>query len=80
MWLLLGKVKSEFGKFGEILDKTHEKLRQASDNIQLAQQKSRTIESKLKSVQELPSTASTPLIEEKVVDLNRDIFRDESLI
>lgn len=55
VWLLLGAVKKEFGKFGEILDKTQLKLKQASHEIESAARKSRTIESKLKKVESLPS-------------------------
>ncbi len=55
VWRLLGIVKAEFGKFGDILDKTQTKLDQASKSIGDATRKTRTIESKLKKVQELPA-------------------------
>ena len=55
VWSLLGAVKAEFGKFAVILENTQTKLRQASDTIEDAARKSRTIEKKLKDVQELPS-------------------------
>lgn len=64
VWTLLGAVKAEFGKFGDILDKTREKLQQATDNIELASKKSRTIETKLRKVQELPAGVKSLLIEE----------------
>jgi DNA recombination protein RmuC len=54
VWSLLGVVKTEFGKFGDLLDKTHKKLQEASNSIDVAARKSRTIERKLKNVQELP--------------------------
>ena len=60
VWTLLGAVKAEFGKFGDILDKTQEKLRQASDTIEEASKKTRTIERKLKNVQELPAGTMSP--------------------
>jgi len=53
VWTLLGAIKTEFGKFGGFLEKTHKKLQEASNNIDLASRKSRTIERKLRSVQEL---------------------------
>ena len=56
VWTLLGNVKKEFTKFGDILDKTQLKLKQASTEIETAARKSRTIEKKLKNVQELPSS------------------------
>ncbi len=55
VWSLLGAVRTEFGKFGDILDKTHKKLTEASNTIENAARKSRTIERKLKDVQELPA-------------------------
>jgi DNA recombination protein RmuC len=54
VWSLLGTVKTEFGKFGDILDKTQKKLQEASNSIDTAARKSRTIERKLRNVQELP--------------------------
>jgi len=54
VWTLLGTVKTEFGKFGEALDKTQKKLQEASNTIETAARKSRTIERKLKNVQEMP--------------------------
>lgn len=51
VWALLGVVKTEFGKFGDILDKTQKKLSEASHNLESASRKSRTIERKLKQVQ-----------------------------
>jgi DNA recombination protein RmuC len=60
VWALLGAVKTEFSKFNEILVKTQKKLQEASDTIESAAKKSRTIEKKLKDVQVLPS-ASEPV-------------------
>ncbi len=62
VWALLGAVKTEFGKFGEILDKTQKKLQEASNIIEDAAKKSRTIQRKLKDVQELPSSQPLRLI------------------
>lgn len=62
VWMLLGAVKTEFGRFGDILEKTQKKLQEASNTIEDAAKKSRTIEKKLKNVQELPSTETTALI------------------
>ncbi|NLV21103.1 MAG: DNA recombination protein RmuC, partial [Syntrophomonadaceae bacterium] len=55
VWLLLGVVKTEFGKFGDILEKTHKKLIEASNSLENASRKSRTIERKLRKVQEIPA-------------------------
>lgn len=55
VWALLGAVKNEFSKFSDLLDKTHKKLQEASNSIDTAARKTRTIERKLKNVQVLPS-------------------------
>lgn len=54
VWDLLGAVKSEFGNFGDILDKTKKKLQEASNTLDSASRRSRNIEKKLRAVQELP--------------------------
>jgi len=54
VWAMLGTVKTEFGKFGDLLEKTKKKLDEASNTIDDAARKSRTIERKLRDVQELP--------------------------
>lgn len=62
VWEILGAVKNDFGKFGEILEKTHKKLKEASDSIETATTKTRSIERKLNKVQSLP-TGESKLIE-----------------
>lgn len=62
VWTLLSAVKTEFGKFGDILDKTQKKLQEASNTIEDASRKSRTIEKRLKGVQTLPSAESSGLL------------------
>jgi DNA recombination protein RmuC len=57
VWAMLGTVKTEFGKFGDLLEKTKKKLDEASNTIDDAARKSRTIERKLRDVQELPPGA-----------------------
>ncbi len=71
VWSLLGMVKTEFNKFGDILDKTHKKLQEASNTIEDATRKSRTIERRLKSVQDIPIAIAQPeenLLEQKTID------------
>lgn len=72
VWSILGAVKTEFGKFGDILEKTNEKLKQASNTIEDAARKTRTIERKLNKVQELPVGKDTPKqIEDVVPDIEQ---------
>lgn len=56
VWSLLGAVKTEFGKFGDMLEKTHKKLSEATHSLETASRKSRTIEKKLRQVQAIPDT------------------------
>ncbi len=65
VWAMLGTVKGEFGKFGDLLEKTKEKLESASKNIEDATRKSRTIERKLRDVQDLPAGAGLPASKDK---------------
>lgn len=55
VWNVLGTVKGEFGKFGEILEKTQKKIQEVSNTMDLATRKSRTIERKLRDVEALPT-------------------------
>lgn len=60
VWTLLSNVKTEFGKFSELLVKTREKLVQATTTIDDAARKSRTIEKRLSDVQTLPGKPQEP--------------------
>ena len=55
VWEMLTTIKGEFGKFGDLLEKTKEKLDQASRTIDTATTKSRTIEKKLSKMEQLES-------------------------
>lgn len=61
-WKVLGSVKTEFGKFGEILEKTKKKLQEASNTIDAASTRSRVIERQLRSVEGAPDIQSTELL------------------
>ena len=63
VWEILAAVKTEFGKFGDILDKTKKKLQEASHAVDSAGERSRAIERKLKNVQELPAKQSKKLLQ-----------------
>jgi len=63
VWETLGAVKTEFGKFGDLLAKTKEKLEQTAKTIGDAETKSRTIERKLRAVEALPEHESNKLID-----------------
>lgn len=67
VWKLLAAVKAEFGRFGDLLDKTHKQLSAVSNSIEGAAKKSRNIERKLKGVQELPVSETVELLPEQDV-------------
>jgi DNA recombination protein RmuC len=64
VWQVLGAVKTEFGKFGDVLDKVQKKLQQASNTMDEAAKRSRVLTRKLKTVQELPREEVTALLPE----------------
>ncbi|HEY3899082.1 MAG TPA: DNA recombination protein RmuC [Chthoniobacter sp.] len=55
VWKVLGAVKTEFGKFGDALDKVHRRLEMASREIEEAKKRSRVMERKLRPAEELPA-------------------------
>ena len=55
VWAVLGAIKTEFGRFGEVLEATHRKLEQASRSIEAAGVRTRQIERKLRGVEALPA-------------------------
>jgi DNA recombination protein RmuC len=64
VWTLLASIKGDFTKFGELLAKTKDKLLQASNTLDDAERKTRTIEKKLTNVQQLPSSTVAIVDEE----------------
>ena len=54
VWRVLGAVKTEFGRFGDILAKTKDKLDQVGKTLDEAGRKSTTIARKLRDVEALP--------------------------
>ena len=63
MWKLLGAVKTDFGNFSQVLQKTQEKLRQATDSIDTAFVRTRSIQRKLRRVEALDETETQKLLE-----------------
>jgi len=55
VWNLLAAVKTEWTKYGEVLDQVHKKIHQASETIEKAKVRTRAIGRKLKDVEELPA-------------------------
>lgn len=68
VWDLLGAVKTEFGKFGTVLQKTKEKLQSATSEIEKAETRSRQIERKLTKVEALPESDTA----NKILEIDSD--------
>jgi DNA recombination protein RmuC len=62
VWEVLGAVKTEFGKFGPVLDKVKKKLEEASNTIDQAGTRRRVLEKKLRDVQALPERETATLL------------------
>jgi len=62
VWEVLGAVKTEFGKFGEVLAKTKKKLDEASNTIDQAQTRTNAMARKLKSVEGLSDPRTRELL------------------
>jgi DNA recombination protein RmuC len=64
VWKLLGAVKSEFGKFGLVLEKAERQLSTVSKSISEAGKKTKTIERKLRGVESLSGDMAQDLLGE----------------
>ena len=81
VWTLLGGVKSEFEKFGDLLDKTNKKLQEISNTMERASAKTRTIQRKLKNVEALPVTDEDEFYGKDLMDAlppSDDTFENEN--
>jgi DNA recombination protein RmuC len=63
VWRVLGAVKTEFGKFGDVLDKVQRQLNTASRTIEETGQRSRAMEKKLRSAERLPDAEAAMVLE-----------------
>ncbi len=63
VWDVLRAVKTEFGKFGDVLGKVKRQLGTASRTIDEAATRTRVMEKKLRSVEQLPEEKAEPLLE-----------------
>lgn len=68
VWNLLAAVKTEWTKYGDVLDAVQKKLLQASDTIEKAKVRSRAVGRKLKDVQDLPVGEAAALLSLDVLE------------
>ena len=64
VWQVLGAIKTQFNKFGYLLEATKKKLQESANKIDAAATTSRQIERRLKEVESLPTADSIKLIGE----------------
>ena len=62
VWQVLGAVKTEFGKFGDVLAKTRKKLDEAANTIESAEVRTRAMARQLRSVEALPEAQAQALL------------------
>jgi DNA recombination protein RmuC len=64
VWQILGAVKTEFTKFGGVLDKARKKISEADDELEkLVTTRTNVLMSKLRKVEELPAAQSSALLD-----------------
>jgi len=67
VWKVLAAVKTEFGKFGDVLVKVKKQLNTAANTIGETERRSRAMERKLRGVESLPESEASELLELPVV-------------
>ena len=73
VWNLLAAVKTEFGKYGEVMAKVKKKLEEATNNVDSVGTRTRAIERKLRDVQELPATDAQGVLMLEAVEGNGEV-------
>ncbi len=62
VWQLLGAVKTEFAKYGDLLEAAHKKVESVGKTLDDAARKTRTIERRLRSVETLDSAEAAGIL------------------
>lgn len=70
VWQILGAVKTEFIKFGDVLAKTRSQLETVTRSIDMAERRSRVMKRKLTQVQALPAEEAKQQIGEDFNEVN----------
>ncbi len=79
VWEVLGAVKTEFGKFGDVLAKTKKKLDEASKTIDQAEVRTRAMARQLRTVELLPEHKVQQLLPGLLADDVDEVDRAEGL-
>lgn len=63
VWKVLAAVKTEFGRFGDVLGRVKRQLKTASNTIDQTEIRTRAMERKLRGVEKLPAEGTTEILE-----------------
>jgi len=63
VWKVLAAVKTEFGRFGDVLGRVKRQLKTASNTIDQTEVRTRAMERKLRGVEKLPAEGTTEILE-----------------
>lgn len=72
VWQVLGAVKTEFSKFGDVIDKVHRKLSEAQNVVEQARTRRRAVDRKLRDVEALPEATTRDVLALAVEDIIED--------
>ncbi|WP_213766812.1 DNA recombination protein RmuC [Caballeronia sp. dw_19] len=77
VWQVLGAVKTEFRKFGEVLSKTRSQLEAVTRSIESAETRTRQMSKKLRDVEALPGEQAANLLGDEREEREEPAERDE---
>ena len=80
VWSLLGIVKTEFSKFGDIVEATKKSIDAAAKKFDEVGTRTRAIQRKLRDVQDLPSPASSTLLDTTALDDDVEPLTQDKLL
>jgi len=63
VWSVLGAVKTEFAKFGDVLDKVKRQLNAATNTIEETGARTRAMERRLRSVEQMPEAEASRILD-----------------
>jgi DNA recombination protein RmuC len=76
VWQVLGAVKTEFAKFGGVIEKVEKKLEDASKTLATVGTRSRAIERKLRGVEQLPEHEADEVLVAATVEEVEEVEED----
>jgi DNA recombination protein RmuC len=62
VWKVLGAVKTEFGKFGDVIAKVKKKLQEAANTVDQAEPRTRVMTRELRNVEQLPADQAVAVL------------------